>query len=157
MDPDVVFVAALSTQMVQIIEQADALGVSSRLIVPDLTKVEVDELGAAAGNAVAFAGWSELDDSPKNQAFVQSYMDKHGSIPSPWAAQAYASLNILANAIGEAGSTEAAAIRDALAQTSQFDTVLGSFSFDPNGEAIYEQIAVLTVGEDGTLQPLSSQ
>ncbi len=157
MAPDVVFVAALSTQMVQIIEQADALGVSSRLIVPDLTKVEVDELGAAAGNAVAFAGWSELDDSPKNQAFVQSYMDKHGSIPSPWAAQAYASLNILANAIGEAGSTEAAAIRDALAQTSQFDTVLGSFSFDPNGEAIYEQIAVLTVGEDGTLQPLSSQ
>ncbi len=157
MAPDVVFVAALSTQMVQIIEQADALGVSSRLIVPDLTKVEVDELGAAAGNAVAFAGWSELDDSPKNQAFVQSYMDEHGSIPSPWAAQAYASLNILANAIREAGSTEAAAIRDALAQTSQFDTVLGSFSFDPNGEAIYEQIVVLTVVEDGTLQPLMSQ
>ena len=157
MAPDVVFVAALSTQMVQIIEQADALGVSSRLIVPDLTKVEVDELGAAAGNAVAFAGWSELDDSPKNQAFVQSYMDKHGSIPSPWAAQAYASLNILANAIGEAGSTDAAAIRDALAQTSQFDTVLGPFSFDPNGEAIYEQIVVLTVVEDGSLQPLSSQ
>ncbi len=157
MTPDVVFVAALSTQMVQIIEQADALGVSSRLIVPDLTKAEVDALGAAAGNAIAFAGWSELDDSPKNQAFVQSYMDKHGSIPSPWAAQAYASLNILANAIREAGSTESADIRDALAQTSQFDTVLGSFSFDPNGEAIYEQIAVLTVGEDGTLQPLSSQ
>lgn len=157
MAPDVVFVAALSTQMVQIIEQADALGVSSRLIVPDLTKVEVDELGAAAGNAIAFAGWSELDDSPKNQAFVQSYMDKHGSIPSPWAAQAYASLNILANAIREAGSTDAAAIRDALAQTSQFDTVLGPFSFDPNGEAIYEQIVVLTVVEDGSLQPLSSQ
>lgn len=157
MDPDVVFVAALSTQMVQIIEQADVLDISSRLIVPDLTKAEVDELGAAAGNAIAFAGWSELDDSPKNQTFVQSYMDKHGSVPSPWAAQAYASLNILANAIREAGSTESAAIRDALAQTSQFDTVLGSFSFDPNGEAIYEQIVVLTVVEDGTLQPLSSQ
>ena len=156
MDPDVVFVAALSTQMVQIITQADALGVSSRLIVPDLTKAEVDAVGAAAGNAVAFAGWSELDDSPKNQTFVQSYMDTHGSIPSPWAAQAYASLNILANAIREAGSTESAAIRDALAQTSQFDTVLGPFSFDPNGEAIYEQIVVLEV-QDGSLQPLGSQ
>ena len=155
--PDVLFVAALSTQMVQIIEQADALGVSSRLIVPDLTKVEVDELGAAAGNAVAFAGWSELDDNPKNQAFVQSYMDRYGSIPSPWTAQAFASLNILANAIKVAGSTEAMAIRDALAKTSQFDTVLGSFSFDPDGEALYEQIVVLTVAEDGTLQPLGSQ
>lgn len=157
MNPDAVFVAALSTQMVQIIEQADALGISSRLIVPDLTKAEVDAVGAAAGNAIAFAGWSELDASPKNQAFVQSYMDKHGSVPSPWAAQAYASLNILANAIREAGSTDAASIRDALAQTSQFDTVLGSFSFDANGEAIYEQIVVLTVVEDGSLQPLMSQ
>lgn len=157
MAPDVVFVAALSTQMVQIIAQADALGVSSRLIVPDLTKVEVGEVGAAAENAIAFAGWSELDDSPKNQAFVKSYMDKHGSIPSPWAAQAYASLNILANAIRQADSTDAAAIRDALAATMDFDTVLGSFSFDPNGEAIYEQIVVLEVVKDGSLQPLGSQ
>lgn len=156
MAPDVVFVVALSTQMVQIITQADALGVSSRLIVPDLTKAEVDAVGAAAGNAVAFAGWSELDDSPKNQAFVQSYMDKYGYIPSPWAAQAYASLNILANAIRKASSTDAAAIRDALAETMDFDTVLGPFSFDPNGEAIYEQIVVLEV-QDGSLQPLGSQ
>ena len=157
MESDVVFVAALSTQMVQIIMQADALGISSRLIVPDLTKAEVDAAGAAAENAIAFAGWSELDDNPKNQAFVQLYMDKHGFIPSPWAAQAYATMNILANAIAQAGSTESADIRDALAQTSQFDTVLGPFSFDPNGEAIYEQIVILTVVEDGSLQPLSSQ
>ena len=160
MAPDAVFVAALSTQMVQIITQADTVGISSRLIVPDLTKAEVDAAGAAAEDAVAFAAWSELNDSPKNQAFVQSYMDKHGSIPSPWAAQAYASLNILANAIAQAGSTDSAAIRDALAQTSQLDTVLGPFSFDPNGEAIYQQITVLEVVlevKGGTLQPLDSQ
>ncbi len=157
MNPDVLFVASLSTQMVQVITQADAAGITSRLIVPELTKTEVDALGAAAENAIAFAGWSELDDNPKNQAFVKLYMDKHGSIPSPWAAQAFASLNILANAIKQADSTESEAIRDALAQTSQFDTVLGPFSFDANGEAIYEQIAVLTVMEDGSLQPLMSQ
>ncbi len=160
MAPDAVFVAALSTQMVQIITQADTVGISSRLIVPDLTKAEVDAAGAAAEDAVAFAAWSELNDSPKNQAFVQSYMDKHGSIPSPWAAQAYASLNILANAIAQAGSTDSAAIRDALAQTSQLDTVLGPFSFDPDGEAIYQQITVLEVVlevKGGTLQPLDSQ
>ena len=66
-------------------------------------------------------------------------------------------MNILANAIKQAGSTDSEAIRDALAQTSQFDTVLGPFSFDANGEAIYEQIVVLTVVEDGSLQPLMSQ
>ena len=152
MTPDVMFIAALSTQMEQIIMQADELGITSRLIVPDLTQEEVDNVGDSAESAIAFAGWSALNDNPKNQAFVKSYMDKHGYSPSPWAAQAYASLNILANAIKEAGSTDSTAIRDALAQTSQFDTVLGPFSFDPNGEAIYEQIVVLEV-KDGSLQP----
>lgn len=158
MEPDVVFVAALSTQMVQIIMQADSPAIASgttRLIVPDLTAAEVTAAGAAAENAIAFAGWSELDDDPKNQAFVQSYMDKHGSIPSPWAAQAFATLNILANAINNAGSTDAADIRDALAQTMSFPTILGPFSFDENGEAIYEQIVVLEV-KDGKLQPISN-
>ena len=152
MTPDVVFVAALSTQMVEIIKQASDSGVTSQLIVPDLTAVEVAAAGEAAEGAIAFAGWSELDDNPKNQAFVQSYMAKHnGETPSPWAAQAYATMNILANAIAQAGSNDPMAIRDALAQTMQFDTVLGPFSFDPNGEAIYEQIVVLQVKE-GVLQ-----
>ena len=156
MEPDVVFVAALSTGMEQIIMQASDVGITARLIVPDLTKDEVDAVGDAAENAIAFAGWSELNDSPKNQAFVQSYTDKHGSVPSPWAAQAFATLNILANAINNAGYTDSVSIRDALAQTSQFDTVLGPFSFDPNGEAIYEQIVVLEV-KDGALQPISNE
>ncbi len=157
--PNVVFVAALSTQMVQIIKKASELEIPSettRLIVPDLTATEVAAADGAAEGAFAFAGWSELDDSPKNQAFVQSYMAKHdGETPSPWAAQAYATMNILANAINTAGSADSAAIRDALAQTMEFDTVLGPFSFDPNGEAIYEQIVILEV-KDGVLQVPSS-
>lgn len=151
--PDVLFVAALSTQMVQIIMQAGDHALTSRLIVPDLTGAEVAAAGESTENAIAFAGWSELDDNPKNQAFVMSYMDKHGEIPSPWAAQAYATMNILANAIAQAGPSDSAAIRDALAATSGLDTVLGAFSFDPDGEAIYDQIVVLEV-KDGALQVL---
>ena len=40
-EPTVVFVAALSTQMVQIIKQASDLEITSQLIVPDLTAAEV--------------------------------------------------------------------------------------------------------------------
>ncbi len=155
MAPDALFVASLSREMKQIITQAGALGIpaSSRLIVPDLTNSEVEAVGEAAENAITFAGWSSLTDTPKNQAFVQSYMEKHGFTPGPWAAQAYATLNILAASIAKAGSTDSAAIRDALAQTSHFPTILGPFSFDPDGEAIYEDIEtiVLTV-KDGVLQ-----
>jgi len=157
MAPEAVFVASLSTEMIQILMKAGELGIpdASQLIVPDLTNFEIGLAGEAAENAITFAGWSSLTDTPANQAFVQSYMDEHGFTPGPWAAQAYATLNILANAIMNAGSTESADIRDALAQTSHFTTILGPFSFDPNGEAIYENIeAIVQQVKEGKLVDL---
>jgi ABC-type branched-subunit amino acid transport system substrate-binding protein len=47
-------------------------------------------------------------------------------------------------AIAKAQSVNASAIRDTLAKTTDLDTVLGKFSFDPDGEAVYDPI-VLTV------------
>lgn len=154
MNPDVLFVAALSKEMTDIIVQAGELGLTSTLIVPDLTDAEVAAAGMAAEGAIAFAGWSSVSDTPGNQDFVQAYMDKYDNkAPEPWAAQAYATLYILANAIHTAGSSDSTAIRDALAQTSHFPTILGPFSFDPNGEAIYEDIDVIVqTVMDGKLQ-----
>lgn len=153
MNPDVLFVAALSKEMTHIIIQAEEVGISARLIVPDLTGAEVMAAGDAADGAIAFAGWSSVSDTPGNQGFVQAYMDKYEREPEPWAAQAYATLYILANAINNAESTDSSAIRDALAMTSHFPTILGPFSFDPNGEAIYEDIDVIVLEtKDGKLQ-----
>ena len=154
MSPDAVFIAALSQQMTDIIKQGrDEVGIPHEVhfIAPDLTNAEVED--AAAEGAIAFAGWSSLTDTPENQAFVQSYTTKYGFAPEPWAAQAYATLYILADAIAKAQSTDSAAIRDALAKTSHFPTILGPFSFDPNGEAIYEDIeTIVLIVKDGIQQ-----
>lgn len=154
--PDALFIAALSQQMTDIMIQArgeDGLSSDIELIVPDLTNAEAHNAGDAAEGAIAFAGWSSLTDTPENQAFVQSYMTKYGFAPEPWAAQAYATLYILANAIHQAESTDSSAIRDTLAMTSHFHTILGPFSFDPNGEAIYEQIeTIVLIVKDGIQQ-----
>lgn len=159
MAPDAVFVAALSGEMVQIIAQAKEVGISVPLIVPDLTITEVQAAGDAAEGAITISGWSAGSDAPESQAFVQSYQAKYGSEPLPWAAQAYATLHILANAIMNAGSTDAAAIRDALAQTMDFDTILGKFSFDANGEAMYDRVKerVVHIVKDGQLQPFGEE
>ena len=152
MEPDALFISALSVDMTQVIIQAGALGIPDtvQLIVPDLTATEIQGAGAAAEGAIAFSGWARLSNIPGNQAFIQKYRAKYGIEPEPWAAQSYATLYILAAAIAEAGSADSAAIRDALAQTMDFPTILGNFSFDPNGEAVYDPI-VLTV-KDGKLQ-----
>ena len=101
---------------------------------------------------ITIAGeWSVGFDTPANQAFVRNYQTKYGSEPLQWAAQAYATLYILAEAIKNAESTDPAMIREALAQTMDLPTILGNFSFDPNGDAIYD--FVVRIVKDGKLQP----
>ena len=156
MAPDALFISALSQEMTQVITQAGALGVtdSVQLIVPDLTPKEIQDIGDAAEGAIAFTGWTSLSNVPGNQAFIENYRAKYGIDAEPWAAQSYATLYILANAIVHAESADSAGIRDALAQTMDFPTILGNFSFDPNGEAMYDAV-ILTV-KDGKLQPFET-
>ena len=153
--PDALFISALSQEIAQIIAQTSEVGVpdSIDIIVPDLTMNEVQKAGDAAEGAIGFIGWSATSDAPGNQSFVQNYRAKYGIQPEPWAAQSYATLYVLANAIKMAQSTDAAAIRDALAQTQDFPTILGksgAFSFNPDGDALYDQI--IMVVKDGELQ-----
>ena len=150
-NPDVVFISALSNEMTQIIIQGREVGIpaSVRFIVPDLTGNEVQIAEEAAEGAIAFTNWRATSDTPGNQAFVENYRAKYGIEPDPWAAQSYATLYILKEAIGNAQSTEATAVRDALAHIMDFDTILGQFSFNEVGDAVYDPI-VLTV-ENGEL------
>ena len=87
-----------------------------------------------------------LETKPSSSITKQEY----GIEAEPWAAQAYATLYILANAIAKAQSADSEAIRDALAQTMSFPTILGNFSFDANGEAMYDPIVLIV--KDGELQ-----
>ena len=71
--------------------------------------------------------------------------------PNVFATASYASVYILAEAIKNAESTDSLSIRDALANIRDFDTVLGKFSFNADGDAVYEPKALIV--KDGMLQP----
>ena len=150
-DPDAVFISALSVQMTDIMIQGREVGIPASVpyIVPDLTVNEVQIAGEAAEGAIAFTNWRATSDTPGNQAFVENYRAKYDIEPDPWAAQSYATLYILKEAIAAAQSTEATAVRDALANIMDLDTILGQFSFNEVGDAVYDPI-VLTV-ENGEL------
>ena len=132
--------------------QARQLGISADgpFIVPDLTKDEVDAAGDAAEGAITFTSWTSTADTPGNRAFVQNYRAKYNSEPNPWAAQSYAALDILAEAIANAQFTDSTAIRDTLANTKNFDTVLGTFSFNTVGDAVYDLMVLIV--KEGELQ-----
>ena len=150
LNPDAIFVSALPPEKPGILIQGRELGISVPFIVSSLTNVEVEAAGAAAEGALTFIGWLPTDDTPGNQAFVHNYSAIYGMEPNAFAAASYASVYILAEAIKNAQSTDPAAIRDALANIKDFDTILGKFSFNADGDAVYD--ARVLIVKDGTLQ-----
>ena len=151
LNPDAIFVSALPPEKPKILIQAHELGISVPLIVSSLTSAEVEAAGAAAEGTLTFIGWLSTDDTPGNQAFVQNYSATFGMEPNSFAASSYASVYILAEAIKNTESTDSISIRDALANIRDFDTVLGKFSFDANGDAVYSSKTLIV--KDGALQP----
>ena len=104
---------------------------------------EIQQVGDAAEGVITFTDWVKTADTPGNQAFVENYTAKYGMEPSAWAAQPYAAVYTLAEAIRNAQSTDSEAIAAALADIKDFDTVLGKFSFAPNGDAIYDPVVLI--------------
>ena len=149
LNPDVIFVSSLPPEKVGILTKAHQLGISAPFIVRTLTAADVQAAGAAAEDAMTFIGWGTVVDTPGNQAFVENYNAKFDMEPNNYAARSYATLHILAEAIANAQSTDAASIREALANIRDFDTILGQFSFNADGDAVYD--AKVLIVKDGEL------
>ena len=148
LNSDVIFVSSLSPEKPGILMQGHELGISAPFIVRTLTAADVQAVGAAAEGAITFVGWGTAVDTPGNKAFVENHSTKFGIEPSNYSARSYATLHILAEAIANAHSTDPTAVRDALASIRDFDTVLGKFSFDANGDAVYgEKVLIVKDGK----------
>ena len=152
-NPDVIFVSASPIDTPVIMMQGREVGIPTDvpfLITLTLASGQIQRAGDAAEGAVTFTTWISTAETPGNQAFVQNYRAAYGVEPDVWAAQAYATVYILAKAIADAQSTDATAIRDALANISDLDTILGKFSFDAVGDAVYDPIVLIV--KDGEFQ-----
>ena len=151
-NPDAIFISALSPDISAILIQGRQVGIpdSVPFIVPELPSDEIQAAGDAAEGVITFTGWTSTADTPRNQAFIQKYRAEYGIEPNIFVAQAYAAVHILASAIAEAQSTGPTAIRDALTDTKDFDTVLGEFSFNAVGDAVYDPVVLIV--ENGEFQ-----
>ncbi len=144
-NPDAIFLSALPGEKEAVLIQIRQIGIPTEVhfITLALTAGNVQRAGAAAEGAISITAWSSMSDTPGNRAFVENYMTQYNSEPDEFVAQAYTTAHILVNAIAAAPSTDSEAIRDAMAHITNLDTILGKFSFDPNGDAIYNPIILI--------------
>ena len=152
-NPDAIFISAPVIETPEILIQGRQLGISTDipfLITFTLASSQIEPAGDAAEGAITFTSWVSTADTPGNQAFVQNYQSAYGIEPDVWAAQSYATVYILAKAIADAQSADPNAIQHALANIADFDTILGKFSFNAVGDAVYDPIVLIV--ENGEFQ-----
>ena len=141
-NPDVIMVSALTAPATAIVTQARELGLRQPIMggngfnTPDLIK----NAGEAAEGVIVGAAWNSASTNPKSQEFLKNYKAKYNADPDQFAAQAYAGVYIMAEAIKNANSTEKPAVRDALAKIKDLDTVLGKFSFNEKRDAVHPAV-----------------
>ena len=148
LEPEAIFITLFPQELVEVMVQAHQLGIAVPFIATLISTSDIQAAGDAAEGTITVANWSGTTAPLENQAFVRNYRATYGIQPNTWAAQSYATVYILAEAIVNTQSTDAVAIRDALARISDFDTILGKFAFNADGEAIYEpKLLIVKDGE----------
>lgn len=147
-DPDVIYIPGYYTQAGVIALQARQLGMRATLLGGDgWDAPQLFELGGTAVQGSFISNHYSADDpAPQIQRFVESYRAKHGAVPDGLAALGYDAMRILADAIVRAGTTEPAALRDAIAATREFAGVTGVISIDENRNAVKPAV-ILEVGD----------
>jgi branched-chain amino acid transport system substrate-binding protein len=139
LSPDVIFVPGYYGQVGVIAKQAKELGITAPLLGGDgWDSPRLWELGGAALDGAYMVNHYSVDDpSPAVQKFVADYKKRYGgTVPDAIAALGYDAMNVLADAIKRAGTTESAKLRDAIAQTKAFSGVTGSISINASRDAV---------------------
>jgi branched-chain amino acid transport system substrate-binding protein len=138
-NPDAILVPGYYTDVGLIVAQARQLGITVPLFGGD--GWEAPELIEIAG-AQALEGtyysthFSPESTDPRVQRFVAAYKAEYGGqVPDAMAALGYDAVQVLADAIRRAGTTEGAALRDAIAATRDFPGVTGITTLDENRDA----------------------
>ena len=137
--PDVIFVPGYYGQVGVISKQAKELGITAPLLGGDgWDAPQLWDLGGTALNGAYMVNHYSVDDpSPAVQKFVAAYKAKYAGVaPDAIAALGYDAMNVLADAIKRAGTTDSAKLRDAIAQTKGFPGVTGSININESRDAV---------------------
>ena len=136
-NPDVILVPGYYGDSGQIVKQARDQGINIPILGGDgWSSSQLLTIGGSAVNGCYFSDHMSIKDPrPTVQNFVSGYKKKYNVDPTSMSALGYDAAKILFASISRAKSTGKKAIRDAIAQTRDFDGVSGNISIDENRNA----------------------
>ena len=156
-DPDAIYFGGIiENNAAQLLKDKVGAGMNNEdvlFIGPD--GIFVDEFITQAGDAaegayITFGGLPESELSAEGQEFVETYEGKYDDEIQPYTAYAYEAANVMLDAIERAadeagGVPERQAVIDEVFATEDFEGVLGTWSFDEEGDTSLTELSVQTV------------
>ena len=136
--PEIIYAPVYYNAMTPIARQAKAAGVPGDMFVGG-DGWDANEILRDAGDELEGAYFTDhfAPDIPwpSSQEFVNKFKERHGRAPSAMNAQAYDAAKLLIDAIGRAKADTPEAIRDAIAETKDYQGATGSITIDSERNA----------------------
>lgn len=142
---DIVYIPAYYTEAGLIIKQARELGITQPILGPDGFSSEVLVELAGAANAVDIYYTDHFSNESQEesvQEFLAAFEEKFGKEGGTWSALGYDAAMLIVDAIERSGSTDPQAIRDAIADTTEFAGVTGTFAIDENHNPVKPAVMI---------------
>ncbi|MBI3961918.1 MAG: ABC transporter substrate-binding protein [Deinococcus sp.] len=144
---DLIFISALPVEAGLTVRQIRAAGINTPIISGDGFDTElVDQTGASE---VYFSTHVSFENPRAEvQQFVADYQARYGVAPeNAFAALGYDAVNLILDAVTRAGSTDPAAIRDALAATTGLAAVTGIIGYVPPSQVPAKSVTIIQITE----------
>jgi branched-chain amino acid transport system substrate-binding protein len=141
-------VSALVEAAVPLVTQAREIGIDAPIIggngfnSPALIK----GAGEAAEGVIVGAAWNSASENEQNVAFIEAYTERFDVAPDQFAAQAYAGMQIIDEAVRANCSGEREDIKAGLGEITDVPTVLGEVTINENRDAEHEALVQVVEG-----------
>lgn len=129
-------------QAALVMKQVDAMDIQLPLIGCSqyATALAFDTAGESANGWYSLADWSDGTERPEGQAFLAAYKQAYNKSPDFTTVCAYDAGLIIQDAITRAGSTDPAAINEAIKGTKGLEGAMTTYSYDGAMQSLGETI-----------------
>ncbi|MDP3978994.1 MAG: branched-chain amino acid ABC transporter substrate-binding protein [Pseudomonas sp.] len=147
---DFVYYGGYHPELGLLLRQSAEKGLSAKFMGPEgVGNKEISAIAGPASEGLLVTLPKSFDQDPRNQALVEAFKAKNEDSSGPFVFPAYAAVQVIAEGIEKAGSTDTAEVAAAL-RANSFDTPTGVLSFDEKGDLKDFSFVVYEWHQDGS-------
>jgi branched-chain amino acid transport system substrate-binding protein len=147
---DFVYYGGYHPELGLLLRQSAEKGLEARFMGPEgVGNSEISAIAGAASEGLLVTLPKSFDQDPKNQALVAAFKEKNQDPSGAFVFPAYAAVQVIAEAIDKADSTDTAKVAATL-RANSFETPTGTLAFDEKGDLKDFSFVVYEWHQDGS-------